>query len=188
MSRNRFEQVLSVWHYRDFTYLSKQRLEELKKNDPFWAASDFVRHIAQQFERNWNPGQALDIDEQCCAWKGRHRARSYNPKKPEKWHFKMYAANCSKSGYLLNARLYEGAKEDRPPGMSATAFPIHALLANEKFWIRNHVLFTDNWYTSFEAARICTEQGIHVVGTIKANRIGLPSAQQPGQPKPPQNV
>ena len=31
MSRNRFEQILSVWHYRDFTHLSKQQLEELKK-------------------------------------------------------------------------------------------------------------------------------------------------------------
>ena len=69
--------------------------------------------------------------------------------------------------------------------MSATAFPIHALLTNEKYWNRNHILFTDNWYTSFEAARICTGREIHVVGTIKANRKGLPSAQQPGQPKPP---
>ena len=185
MSRKRFEQILSAWHYVDFTQLSKPQLDEIKRNDPFWAVSDFVSHIVQQFELNWNPGQDLDIDEQCCAWKGRHRARCYNPKKPEKWHFKIYAANCSKSGYLLNARLYQGAKEDRPAGMSATAFPVHALLANEKYWNRNHILFTDNWYTSFEAAQICAQRGIHVVGTIKANRKGIPPAKEPGQPKPP---
>ena len=44
MSRNRFEQILSAWHYVDLTTLSKQQMEELKQNDPFWASSDFVRH------------------------------------------------------------------------------------------------------------------------------------------------
>ena len=184
MSRNRFEQILTAWHFVDFTHLSKQQMEELKRNDPFWAASDFVRDLTEQFELNWNPGQDLDIDEGCCAWKGRHRARCYNPKKPEKWHFKIYSKNCSKSGYLLNARLYEGAKEDRPPGMSATAFPVHVLLLLVKCWHRNHILFLDNWYTSFEVARILAQRGIHIVGTVKANRKGIPSAKPlAGQPR-----
>ena len=183
MSKKRFEQILAYWHYTDFTGLSKQELEEVKKNDPFWAVSDFCKRLAERFEEAWNPGQDIDIDEQCCAFKGRHRSRCYNPKKPEKWHFKNYAVNCSKSGYLLNCRLYEGANEDRPPGMSATAFPIHVLLEGMRYWNRNHILFTDNWYTSFQSSEICAQRGIHIVGTIKANRKGLP-----GQPKRPKMV
>ena len=189
MTRKRFEQILSFWHYTDFTTLSKQQMEEIKRSDPFWAVTDFCRHVSERFEQAWNPGQDLDIDEQCCPFKGRHRSRCYNPKKPEKWHFKNYSVNCSKSAYLLNSRLYQGASEIRPPGVSATAFPIHLLLNNVRYWNRNHILFTDNWYTSFESARICAERGIHVVGTIKANRSGLPSTKVlAGQPKPPKMV
>eukprot|EP01035_Chromulina_nebulosa_P027422 gene27422-36069_t len=188
MSKKRFEQILAYWHYTDFTTLSKPEMDEIKKKDPFWAVSDFCVHLADRFEQAWNPGQDLDIDEQCCPFKGRHRSRCYNPKKPEKWHFKNYALNCSKSGYLLNYRLYQGASEERPPGMSATAFPIHVLLEHNHYWHRNHILFTDNWYTSFQSSRICIERGLHMVGTIKANRKGLPPAKLPGQPKPPKMV
>ena len=102
----------------------------------------------ESFGSNWNPAQCLDIDKQL---KGRHKCRCYNPKKPEKWHFKIY-------------------------GISATAYPIHALLEPPKFHHRGHVLFTDNWYTSLQSVKICGERGIHSVGTIKANRKGLPLA------------
>ena len=95
MTKKRFELILSYWHYTDFTTLSKPQLEEVKKNDPFWGVSDFCRHAADRFEAAWNPGQDLDIDENTCGWKGRHRSRCYNPKKPQKWHFKFYAKNCS---------------------------------------------------------------------------------------------
>eukprot|EP01036_Dinobryon_divergens_P034947 gene34947-45226_t len=55
MSKKRFEQILAYWHYTDFTALSKQELEEIKKNDPFWAVSDFCKKIAENFEQAWNP-------------------------------------------------------------------------------------------------------------------------------------
>ena len=72
--------------------------------------------------------------------------------------------------------------------MAATPFPIHVLLENEKYWHRNHILFTDNWYTSFQVAQICTQRGIHVVGTIKANRKGIPPIKLPGQHRTPKMV
>ena len=176
MPRTKFEQILSNWRYKDFTMLSKAQMNQLKQEDPFWAVTDFLEDINESFGSNWNPAQCLDIDELCCPWKGRHKCRCYNPQKPEKWHFKMYALNCSKSGYLVHFKIYRGKGEVRPEGVSATAYPIHALLEPPKFHHRGHVLFTDNWYTSLQSVKICGERRIHSVGTIKANRKGLPLA------------
>ena len=108
--------------------------------------------------------------------KRRRKCRCYNPKKPEKWHLKVYALNCSKSGYLVRFKIYRGKGEVRPEGVSATAYPIHALLKPPKFHHRSHILFTDNWYTSLQYVKIGEERGIHSAGTIKANRKGLPLA------------
>ena len=154
--------------------LSKAQLNQLKQEDPFCAVTQFLDDMNEAFGINWNPGQCLDIDEQCCPWKGRHKCRCYNPKKPEKWHLKIYALNCSKSGYLSQFKIYRGNGEVRPEGISATAYPVHVLLESQRFHQRGHVLFTDNWYTSLQSAKICGERGIQTVGTIKANRKGLP--------------
>ncbi len=174
MPRTMFEQILSNWQYKDFTMLSKAQMNQLIPEDPFWAVTDFSEDINESFGSNWNPAQCLDIDEQCCPWKGRHKCRCFSPKKPEKWHFKMYALNCSKSGYIVHFKIYRGKGEVRPEGVSATAYPIHALLEPPKFHHRGHVLFTDNCYTSLQSVKICGERGIHSVDTIKANRKGLP--------------
>jgi len=48
MSRKRFEQILSAWHYVDFTQLSKPQLDEIKRNDPFWAVSDLQRYSSRK--------------------------------------------------------------------------------------------------------------------------------------------
>ena len=37
-----------------------------------------------------------------------------------------------------------------------------------------YILYTDNWFTSFEQYKICFERGIEMVGTIKVNRGGIP--------------
>ena len=121
------------------------------------------------------PYQCITIDEQCCPWKGRHKCRCYNPNKPEKWHFKFYSLNCAKTAYQLDFIPYQGKAEVRVEDIPATAWPIYNLLSNEnKYWNRGYVLFTDNWYTGMPSLKICQDRGIEMVGTIKANRKGLP--------------
>lgn len=174
MSLSRFNQLLSAWHYEDYTQHTADELKELKKTDPFWGVKGFVKEIARYFENCFNPGQKLDIDEQCIPWKGRHRCRCYNPKKPEKWHFKVFSLNDSETGYMCNFYLYEGSAENRPANIPATEYPFHRLLDNDKFRFKNHILFADNWYTSMNTVRYCLENGNHFVGTVKTNKRKLP--------------
>ena len=105
----------------------------------------------------FSPAVASDtttnVDEGVFGFKGRHRARCYNPNKPEKWHFKSYCLNCSVTGYLVNFFMYQGRDEkvllppseppppshsnhcfeQSPPGQTASEYPVLRLLEPNTF-------------------------------------------------------
>jgi len=41
---------------------------------------------------------------------------------------------------------------------------------------KNHILCTDNWYTSLEVADICLSHEVNFIGTVKSNRKGTPKS------------
>ena len=106
MSRDRFYQLVRAWHYEKQDHMSEDELKALRKNDPFWAVKNFCNELSANYDAAWTPGQNIDIDEQCIPWKGRHKCRTYNPKKPVKWHFKVLSLNCSSTGYQSSFYLY----------------------------------------------------------------------------------
>ena len=114
MSLRRFNNILRSWHYEDYLAFTEGQLNAFRKEDPFWAVKKFVTALATLFVEVYNPSQRVDIDEQCVPWKGRHTCRCYNPSKPEKWHFKIFALNDATSGYMCNFYLNQGKSERRP--------------------------------------------------------------------------
>lgn len=170
MTRERFQQIVRAWHYEVQSGFSELELKALRKEDLFWAVKRFTTELSDRYEQGWTPGQNIDIDEQCIPWKGRHKCRTYNPKKPVKWHFKVLSLNCcSASGYQSSFYLYQGKAEHRPPDITATAYPALQLLRNPKFHHKGYILYTDNWFTSFQQLDIVSSRGIEMVGTIKGN-------------------
>lgn len=91
--------ILRAWHYTDYTGLSAEEIKAFKAEDPFWAVRAFTEALAERCQSVYNPTMMLDIDEQTIPWKGRHKCCCYNPKKPEKWHFKVFSLNDSITGY-----------------------------------------------------------------------------------------
>ena len=129
MTRDRFDNILKCRRFIDYCASTNEMLNSLRASDPFWAVPGFCDELSTPFGLLWNPGQLLDIDEQTVPWKGRHRCRCYKkPKKPKKWHPKVYCLNDSQIGYLLNF----------PYAIGAGKVPSNG-----------HILFTDNWFTSF---------------------------------------
>lgn len=185
MSRPRFNRLMIAWHYANvdhYRVMNPQEQALFRRQHPFYQVEDLVAVLQARFRRYYNPGQLVDIDEQCIPWKGRHRCRCYNPKKPVKWHFKVFALNDAGSGYCSNFYLYEGKAEQRPPGIDATVYPFFKLFTSpgdgggedpDQYRNRNHVLATDNWFTSIPAVDLVLESGNHCLGTVKANRGGL---------------
>ena len=167
MSNMRFEQILKAWHYENYTEYTAEEIKQLKALDPFWPIASLEKDLNARFGAMMKPGQFLDIDEQCIPWKGRHKCRCYNKSKPVKRHFKVLSLNNSAYGYQEQFYIYRGKAEARPEDISATSYPALVLLQNEKYQNKNHILFTDNWFTSFQQLKICMKYGIHMVGTVQ---------------------
>ena len=174
ITTHRFDNIVSCLHFVDRTHLSSDELALRRKENPFYAVDDFIMMLTVNYKRYYRLGRMFDIDEMSIYFKGRHICRCYNPNKPEKWHFKAFALNCSSTGYSWDLYLYHGAAEVRPPGESATSFPIRKLTKDPILHNKNHIIAMDNWYTSIEVAIYLAKVGIHVVWTVKTNRKGLP--------------
>jgi hypothetical protein len=178
MTKKRFDDIIKCWRYEDYSKTTPEQRKELKVGNPFWAVKTLVKLVATSFKVLFHPYQLLDIDEQCIPWKGRHSCRCYNPNKPEKWHFKVFALNCALTGYMCDFYLYEGASETRDEDVRATTQPILKLFCeNPTFQNRNHVLITDNWYTGMENLWHVSNTGNHYMGTVRTNKKGLPSKE-----------
>ena len=175
MNLNRFNNILNSWHYVNENDHSEEELKRSRQNDPFFVIKPFVTSLSSNFQKYFNCGQKLDIDEQCIPWKGRYKCRCYNPNKPTKFHFKVFSLNDSETGYMTNFYLYQGKSENRPEGVPATLFPFHKLLNPKQYMNKNHIIYTDNWYTSISSLHVVLNFGNHYIGTVKTNRKGIPS-------------
>lgn len=72
--------------------------------------------------------------------------------------------------------MYQGKDERRPQDMSATVYPVWRLLGSLSIYhgLQYNILYTDNWYTSLPLVVMLAGWGIHLVGTVRVNRAGLP--------------
>ena len=176
MTKSRFNQILRAWRYEDESGLTNEQINRNVKEDPFWYVTRFIEELQTNFQEMYTLAQKVDIDEQCIAWSGRHSCRCYNPNKPEKWHFKLYALNCALTGYMINMYLYRGKAEKRPNNVPATLYPIQKLFQPiELYYNKKHIVATDNWYTSMAALEYVRDTLRNdFVGTCKANKQGIP--------------
>ena len=150
------------------------------KEDSFWSVRGCIELISPLFQVYYKASQMLSLDEACIAFKGRHMDRVYNASKPNKWHFKLFSLNCAMTGYCLDFFMHQ-LKDPKfndpryPALMSKTAYPVMRLVfMNDKYRNKNHILFTDNWYTSIFVVCQLLLCGIYFIGTVLSNRKGLP--------------
>jgi hypothetical protein len=174
MTLNRFEAILTAWHWTDATSLTDAERRSRNKGNPYWTVQGLIDGLGKTFLDHNTCPQCFDIDEQCIPWKGRHQAKCYNPSMPAKWHLKVYALNCAETCYQLKFFMYEGRSEVRPAGMPATVYPVWRLLRDGKYHHNEYILYLDNWYTSISVVRLVQMMGIHCVGTVRTNKSGLP--------------
>ena len=175
ISLEKFERILKAWHYEDYTDYTPAIIANNKKIDAFWPVKRLAVLLAQAFERTFNCGQLITVDEQTIPWKGKHMYKCYNKDKPEKWHLKIQSLNDAVTGYMSNFYLYQGKSEQRPERIPATEYPFHKLLENKEKWHnKNHVVVADNLFTSMGSMKFHIGTGNHHIGTVRTNRKGLP--------------
>ena len=174
MSAHRFRQLWRCLHYVDASRMTVQQRYLANRGDAFWSVSPFCDQLSAKFEYYFNCGQFVDVDEMCIFYKGRHSCRVYNPSKPNKYHLKAFCLNDAETGYTKKYYMYRGKEEQRPADVSATEYPVRKLSTALSQHV-NHIVGLDNWYTSMSICLFLLHLGIHVVGTVKTNRAGLPA-------------
>jgi len=181
MSLERFEAIARCLHVDAPFALDNAERTRRMHADPFWQIESFARALSDNFTNFINVGQCMDLDECTCGYRGAHRCRCFNPNKPKKYHFKEFCINCAVTGYIIAFYWLRGKSEQRPPHIPATLWPLVHLverinsLTNNRLKVGNHIMATDNWYTSLQAARFCHATGLHYVGTLRSNRINCAS-------------
>nr|XP_012146326.1 PREDICTED: piggyBac transposable element-derived protein 4-like [Megachile rotundata] len=105
MSRHRFEQIWTFWHFNDNTKMDS-RSGRLFKIQP---VLDYFLH---KFRTIYKPKQQLSLDEGMIPWRGRLRFRTYNPVKLTKHGLLVRMVCESDTGYICNMDIYtaEGRK------------------------------------------------------------------------------
>jgi hypothetical protein len=176
-----FENVLNCLNCCDHWNLSEEEFKQRNDEYCFWQVDELIKQCNVNSQAYFRLGHRISIDEACIPWKGRHRARCYNPKKPHKFHFKKLMLNDSKTGYNYNFYYYGGKGEERPDTVSATTWPIVKLLTTTTVspHNKNHLVAVDNWFTSSSSFAWLAHHGYSAVGTVGKTKLGCVTAKRP---------
>ncbi|GFR80383.1 PiggyBac transposable element-derived protein 4 [Elysia marginata] len=161
MQRGRFKQILSFFHLNDNKrYIARGAAG----HDPLHKIRPFHNHLKERFMYVYRPEQNICIDEAMCPWRG----CSFMKDKPTKWGIKFYELCESSSGYVWSFKIMSGEVNVSNKPFDVVHRLIHPLLNS------GHCLYVDNYYCNPALCGSLAANNTMVVGTVHANRVGLP--------------
>ncbi|GFN97637.1 PiggyBac transposable element-derived protein 4 [Plakobranchus ocellatus] len=165
MQRERFKAILSFFHLNDNTsYIARGQ----PGHDPLHKIRPLHNHLKECFMNVYSLKQNICIDEAMCPWRGRSYLRVYMKDKPMKWGIKFYELCESSSGYVWSFEIMHG-----DTNLSNKPFDVvHRLI--DPLLNKGHCLYVDNYYCNPALCDSLSANNTMVVGTVRANRIGLP--------------
>ena len=163
MSRNRFELLLSNFHFADNMSTARENL--LRKVLPLFDK------LQRKYQEIFTPEENIVIDETLIPWRGRLIFKQYIPNKAHKYGIKLFKL-CSSEGYTWSMKIYsrKSAEGIRETGLAHNV----CLELADKLFNKGRTLYIDNFYTSYELAISCLNRKTHVVGTLKNNKRFIP--------------
>ncbi|XP_066955141.1 piggyBac transposable element-derived protein 2-like [Macrobrachium rosenbergii] len=108
----------------------------------------------------------LSIDGSMIPYHGHHSAKQFIRNKPVGFGYKMWMM-CSADGYPYNFSIYCGKDENRklPLGSQVVMDMLQPVVNKD-----SHVIFFDNFFTSYALMVDLTKQDFRARGTIRENR------------------
>ena len=111
MTRNRFDEILSILHFNDNTTALPATSSNHNK---LHKIQTIVDHFRSQFKGTVAPETFQAIDEMMVPFKGKHGAKMYMPKKPIKWGYKLWC-RAGISGYVYDFEVVGGTGTSGTP-------------------------------------------------------------------------
>ena len=164
MSRNRFQLLCRYLHFENNCD------PNVDKSDKSWKLKPFLQILRENFLKV-EPEEHQAVDEISIPYKGQKGPRQYNPKKPHKWHFTVFA-RAGSSGFVYDFFLYTGSSKSPSSsnGIGITGSHVIRLCETLPSGVPFKV-FADNFFVSLALARRMKEMGFNFTGTFRTNRI-----------------
>ena len=167
MTRDRFFHIHRFIHFVDNSSL-------LPPNDPNYdrlcKVRQFLTLIEEQFVSLYRPHCQCAVDEAMIKYKGRSSLKQYMPMKPVKRGIKVWARADSTNGYISRFQVYTGKENSSETGLGNRVVKDLTSDIHHK----NHQVFCDNFFSSFQLFSDLLQKGIYACGTIRSNRRGFP--------------
>ena len=138
MTRNCFQSIFSNIHFADNT---ETLAVGSKDHDPLYKVCCLIDMMERNFKHVYKPQKEISVDESCCEFKGRIRFKVYNPKKPNKFHMKLFSVCEAVSGYTLGFEVYTG-KNSRSASSKCFSFGSRLYQDNQTCGFATQVEFT----------------------------------------------
>ena len=164
MSRNHFQNILWNLHISDPDETNPQKGEA--DHDPLFLVRPMVDMMQRNFHTKYRPGKELSLDESMCSFKGRVHFKCCNPKKPNRFHIKLFMVNEPSTGYICGFEVQDASK---------TSCTVLGLFDSVQLLDMDHVYF-DNYYNSLDLIDLLYKRKTHACGTVRKNQKSLPLA------------
>ena len=168
MSRTRFLQILRYLHFADNNLAPPHDSEEHNK---LYKIQPFLNLVIARFQEVYSPDRQLAVDETLIKFKGKLHFRQFIPIKPGRFGIKAFTLAESKSGYVLNSKIFTGRENNevqRDLGRKVV------LSVFQPYLDKGFYAFMDNYYTSVALFEELEDRKTLACGTVRSNRIGLP--------------
>ena len=169
MSRDRFKYILRLLRFDD---KEDRRQRILMQKDKLAHISEIWNTFVENCRKYYNPVINLCVDEQLFPTKARCPFTQYISSKPDKFGIKFWLLADVQSKYLLNAAVYTGTDETRPPNVRIGDHIVWKL--TEPFHKGGYNITCDNFFTSISLAKTLLQVDTIIVGTTRANRKEIP--------------
>ena len=174
MSRNRFQNILWNLHVSDPDETNPQKGEA--DHDPLFLVRPMVDIMQRNFHTKYRPGKELSLDESTCPFKGRVHFKCYNPKKPKRFHIKLFMVSEPSTGYICGFEVYTGDVSGQSQGnvqevqdASKTSCTVLGLLDSVQLLDMGHHVYFDNYYNSPDLIDLLYKRKTHACGTVRKN-------------------
>ena len=146
--------------------------------DPRHKIKLYLEKLAKNFQRYYDLGENITIDECLVHFKGRNSMKFYIPMKPHKWGFKIHLLCDSDTHYLYNM-LFDPGKagknfiwnENSASLSEAIVLKLLEPLDNKK---KRNVFF-DGWYSSLSLMKKLSKMGYLNTTVLRASSNELPA-------------
>ena len=178
MSRNCFQNILWNLHVSDPDETNPQKAEA--NHDPLFLVRPMVDMMPRNFHTKYRPGKELSLDESTCPFKGRVHFKCYNPKKPNRFHIKLFMVSEPSTGYICGFEVYTGDASGQSQSIaqevqdaSKTSCTVLGLLDSVQLLDMGHHVYFDNYYNSPDLIDLLYKRKMHACGKGKIKSHSL---------------